>query len=495
MQPGMRIAVIMGFVTYLAIMLLIGVWSSKKNNEAKATTGKSWLSEYLVAGRGMGWLVIGMAMVTTIYSAGTFIGAPALGYTNGYIWSFTIGFQNLAGVLPLGIVGIRYAILGRKLNFVSYLDFYQSRFNSKLVTLIAGIFIVVLLIPLMTAQFAAGAHVIEAFSGIPYKIGIVIMLLVTAFYTIAGGYRAVTLTDVVQGIIMTAGAIAMWGILFKTPGGPTAVNQTLLQSNPGMLTMNNVGIAVRGIWVFAIWAIVAPQTVWKCTTYKRSSDMYRAMILAAIIIPIFSTTFQLWGVLGRGLLPNLASADKVIPSLILGFLPPIVAGFLIVSPIAALMSTVDSVLLISSATITKDLYALMGGKEMNVKQQRNFTYGVALIIALFVLWSAISPPKFLELFVMYALGGIGAVFWWPFLLGLYWKGATKWGAIVSMLFAFPFYILNDRFFHLFALHSAITTWILSGIIMIVVSLITPKTPFEIIKKCWEPYTTKTEVKI
>ena len=486
----MHVSSLIAFVAYLAIMILIGVIASKQTSQAKATTGSTWMSQYVVGNRDLGWLALGMAMVTTMYSAGTFIGAPALAYSQGYIWVFSIGFQNLAGILPLGIVGIRYAILGRKLNFVSYLDFYKARYDNKLVMWLAGISVVMFLIPLMTAQFAAGAHVIEVFTGIPYQVAIAIMVLIVGFYTIVGGYRAVVLTDIIQGIVMLVGACLLWAALLRTQG-ILSINQALLQTKPQNLTMSDIPLAIRGIWVFALWAVAAPQTVWKCTTYKTSKDMYRAIMLSAVVVTIFSTTFQLWGVFGSVLLPNLASADKVIPTLILTLLPGALAGIIIVSPVAALMSTVDSALLISSATIIKDLYSLAGGKKMSLRQTRNSTYAISAIIVLFVLWTSIQPPKFLEMFVQYALGGLGAVFFWPFLLGLYWKGATKEAAIASMMTSLVFYVLDDKVFHLFGLHTAITTWIFSAVIMVLVSLFTPKTSPDRIKLCWEPFTTKT----
>ncbi|MGE5485838.1 MAG: sodium/pantothenate symporter [Ignavibacteriales bacterium] len=486
----MNVSAVIGFFSYLIIMVLIGVWASRKNEEVKAVSGADWLSQYIVADRNLSWLAIGMAMVTTIYSAGTFIGAPGLAYSQGYVWPFTIGFQNLAGVLPLAIVGIRYNILGRKLNFVSYLDFYKARYNNKAILWVAGISLILLLVPLMTAQFAAGARVIEVFTGVPYKIAIAIMVVIVGFYTIVGGYRAVVITDILQGFVMIVGAVLLWTALVGTHG-ISDIHATILQSKPQNLLMKDIPLAIRGIWVFAIWVIGAPQTVWKCTTYKTSKDMYTAMILSAILVTVFSTTFQLWGVFGSALLPKLDAADKVIPTLILQYLPGYLAGILIVSPVAALMSTVDSALLISSATVVKDLYGMTGGRKLSLKETKYFTYGVSTLMVLFVLWTAISPPKFLEVFVQYSLGGIGAVFWWPFLLGLYWKGATDYGALSSMIISLPFYVLNDRYFHLFGLHSAITTWVLSGLVMVVVSLVTPKSPASTIRRCWEAYTTKT----
>ena len=479
------------FLFYLVLMVVIGIIAGKKNTEAKATTGSSWMSQYVVGNRDIGWLALGMAMVTTMFSAGTFVGGPGVAYSVGYVWVFMGAFQTLAGTLPLGIVGIRYAILGRKLKFVSYLDFYKARYNSKLVEWLAGITMIVFLIPLMTAQFAAGAHIIEVFTGMPYTVAIVVMVLIVGFYTIVGGYRAVVLTDIIQGIIMIGGSVLLWFILLRTQG-VLSINQTILQTKPQNLTISNIPYAIQGIWLFALWAVAAPQTVWKCTTYKTSKDMYRAIILSGVIVFIFYTTMMLWGVFGSVLLPNIAATpDKVIPTLIITFLPRVLGGILIVAPIAALMSTVDSVLLISSATIVKDLYSLAGGKKMSLRQTKNWTYTISALIVLFVLWTAIQPPKFLEMFVMYALGGLGAVFFWPFLLGLYWKGATKGGAIAAMIISGPFYILNDKFWHLFGIHTAITTWIFSAVIMVLVSLFTPKTSPDRIKLCWEPYTTKT----
>jgi len=94
---AMHVDAVIAMIAYFGALVIIGIWANRVTAAKKLTSGSQWISEYIVAGRSFGWLVIGFAMVTTIYSAGTFIGAPGLAWNGGYIWPFTVSFQNLAG--------------------------------------------------------------------------------------------------------------------------------------------------------------------------------------------------------------------------------------------------------------------------------------------------------------------------------------------------------------------------------------------------------------
>ena len=141
------------------------------------------------------------------------------------------------------------------------------------------------------------------------------------------------------------------------------------------------------------------------------------------------------GALGRAVIPGLAVGDMAMPSLILELLPPFWAGVFIAGPLAAIMSTVDSMLLLASAAIIKDLYVqyILKGDSSRMPLQRikRFSLGCTAAIGAVVFVAALEPPDLLVWINLFAFGGLEATFLWPLLLGLYWRKANAAGALSS----------------------------------------------------------------
>lgn len=172
--------------------------------------------------------------------------------------------------------------------------------------------------------------------------------------------------------------------------------------------------------------------------YKDSRAMHDAMIIGTLIIGFIILCAHLSGALGRAILPSLPAGDLAMPSLIMELLSPFWAGVFIAGPLAAIMSTVDSMLLLVSAAIIKDLYVhykLKGDVSLmpSVSIQRMSLLSTA-VIGMLVFLAAIQPPDLLVWINLFAFGGLEAVFLWPILLGLYWKRANATGAVASILF-------------------------------------------------------------
>lgn len=172
--------------------------------------------------------------------------------------------------------------------------------------------------------------------------------------------------------------------------------------------------------------------------------MHDAMIIGTLIIGFIILCAHLSGALGRAILPELPAGDLAMPSLIMELLSPFWAGVFIAGPLAAIMSTVDSMLLLVSAAIVKDLYVhykLRGDASLmpSVSIQRMSLMSTA-VIGLLVFIAAIQPPDLLVWINLFAFGGLEAVFLWPIILGLYWKRANATGAVASILFGVASFI-------------------------------------------------------
>ena len=140
---------------------------------------------------------------------------------------------------------------------------------------------------------------------------------------------------------------------------------------------------------------------------------------------------------GRAVIPDLPAGDLAMPTLIMKLLSPFWAGVFIAGPLAAIMSTVDSMLLLASAAIIKDLYIHYGLKgdasRMTPARLQTMSLVCTAVIGLIVFAAAIEPPDLLVWINLFAFGGLEAVFLWPIILGLYWKEANASGAVASIV--------------------------------------------------------------
>jgi sodium/pantothenate symporter len=480
--------IISAMVVYSIILIIIGFIGYRITSKRRIVDARGWMIEYFLGGRELGWFVLMYTAVATVYSAGTFIGAPGLAYGFGYVWPFTVSFQHFSAFLMFFLAGVRYAILGKKFGWVSYLDFFRDRYESKLVHLFGSLGILIFITAYIAPQFVAGARLFEAITGMPYWQMLILFLLVVLIYTWIGGFRAVAYTDLFQGLIMTVGAVFIWAAILAIPGGFSKINETLLATDPKFVTITwaMLPTAILGIFVFGLPSVALPHGMVRCMAYKSSRDMILAATISAFVVTLFSNSFQLWGAFARAVVPGLKVPDHAIPTLIINTLPGWVAGVMLVTPLAAMMSTVDSMLLIVATTIVKDFYATYINPAASIERIKKVTTIASIVISIVVIAIAFYPPPYLEYLVMYALGGLTAVFWWPFIGGLYWKRANKYGAAVSMVFGLPFYIITDRFLrpYFFMLHAAIPTFFIVGIVYVVATLLTPKPPLSIVKKFW-----------
>ena len=218
---------------------------------------------------------------------------------------------------------------------------------------------------------------------------------------------------------------------------------TLKAIDPGLITPTGPGDAVPQPMILSFWVLVGlgilglPQTSQKCMGYKDSRSMHDAMIMGTLIIGFLLLCVHLAGTLGRAVIPDLPAGDLAMPTLIMKLLSPFWAGVFIAGPLAAIMSTVDSMLLLASAAIIKDLYIHYGLKgdasRMTPARLQTMSLVCTAVIGLIVFASAIEPPDLLVWINLFAFGGLEAVFLWPIILGLYWKEANASGAVASIV--------------------------------------------------------------
>ncbi|ACS80699.1 sodium/pantothenate symporter [Maridesulfovibrio salexigens] len=428
-------------VIYLAMSFGVALWARKKAEST--TSSKGFIEDYFIGGRSMGGMVLAMTIIASYTSASSFVGGPGVAYKLGLSWVLLAMIQVPTTFLTLGILGKRFAIMARKTDSVTITDFLRARYKSDAVVILCSVALIVFFMAAMLAQFIGGARLFQTVTGYPYIVGLVLFGVSVVLYTAIGGFRAVVLTDAIQGIVMVVAVVVILLAVINAGGGMENCIQSLKAIDPGLITPTGPKEAVPQPFTLSFWVLVGigilglPQTTQRCMGYRDSKAMHDAMIIGTLLIGFMILCAHLAGTLGRAILPELPAGDLAMPSLIVELLSPVWAGVFIAGPLAAIMSTVDSMLLLVSAAIIKDLYIhyrLKGdASRMTLVSLKKMSLICTVVVGLMVFVAAIEPPDLLVWINLFAFGGLEAAFLCPIVIGLYWDKANSTGAISSIV--------------------------------------------------------------
>lgn len=469
--------IVVPMIVYLIIMLLIAYWTNKKSLE-----GDNFVSQYFIGGRSMGGFVLAMTLIATYTSASSFVGGPGVAYSKGLGWVLLAMIQVPTAFLTLGVLGKKFAIISRRIKAVTVIDFLRVRYKSDIVVIISSIAILVFFTASMVAQFIGGARLFQSITGYSYEFGLIVFGITVVIYTAIGGFKAVALTDAIQGVIMIIATVVLFGAVVSKGGGVENIMNTLAASDPGKLSPFAGGSIPKpfmlSFWVLVGFAVIGlPQTSVRCMGFKDSRSLHNAMIIGTFVVGFLLLGMHLIGVFGAVVMPGIEVGDLAIPTITINVLPPVVAGLFIAGPMAAIMSTVDSMLILASATIIKDLYInYFGGKNVSEKRIKSMSIVTTTILGLVVFVFAKNPPDLLVWINLFAFGGLEAAFLWPTILGLYWRKANAFGAVLSSVSGIvAFFVFSILKITPFGVHQIVPT-IFIGLVAFIIGTYMGKTP-------------------
>lgn len=451
----------------------VGIWAGKY-----VKSSSSFLQEYFLGGRSLGGFVLAMTMTATYGSASSFLGGPGVAYTEGLGWVLLAMSQVATGYFVLMVLGKKFAIVTRSYQAITMVDFLKERYQSKWVVLFSSFSIIIFLFSAMAAQWIGGARLIESLTGLSYIGALFIFAVSVMVYVIIGGFRAVALTDAIQGSIMFVGTLILLIATIIAGGGISNIIADLSAENPNLITPfgaegNLTPMYVSSFWILVGVGVVAlPQIAVRAMSYKDSRSMHRALIIGTIVVGVIMLNMHLIGVFARPILPGIDIGDKVMPLLALEILPPWLAGVVLAAPMAAIMSTVDSLLLLVSSSVVKDLYLNYVSPTASEQRVKRMSVSVTAILGMIVFLMALNPPDLIIWLNLFAFGGLEAAFIWPIVLGLYWEKGNKYGALASMITGVGVYVITDRFSVLaFGMHPVVVPVVLSFVAYVVVSYV------------------------
>ena len=190
---------------------------------------------------------------------------------------------------------------------------------------------------------------------------------------------------------------------------------------------------------FFIWPLATAGLPSQVTRFLACRDLpslrWASLLVGAYILVLYPAII-VTGMAGRVLVPELARSDHAMPATILAVVPVGIAGFVLAAPMAAIMSTISSFLLVTSSAVVRDLYEQGARRSLDEEQAKRFSHLATFAVAGVALVFALQPPDFLQYIVVFAGTGLASAFLVPTVLGVYWRRMNRLGCILSMLGGF-----------------------------------------------------------
>ena len=354
-------------------------------------------------------------------------------------------------------------------------------------------------------------------TGLSYISALVLFSAVVIIYTSLGGFKAVVITDTIQGFIMACGTFLLLFFVIRAGGGMENILEYNAANNPGwdLIGKGPYGAdiaALRPGYLISFWVLVGvgvlglPQTAVRSMGFKDTESLHKAMIWGTVVVGILMIGMHFAGTLALPLVgeEQLANTDSIIPYVVNKYMPVWAAGLFLAAPLAAVMSTVDSLLILASATILKNLYITYIAKkdvvdavradqdenadvnESTEKKLRLGSFALTIVLGVIVFLLAMNPPSILVWINLFAMGGLEATFFWPLIGGLYWKRGSSAACIASIICGvstFVFFNLNK--IAPFGIHEIVLGLLAGGIAYFVVGMLNKSEPdAEMLEKCF-----------
>ncbi|WP_332691820.1 sodium/proline symporter PutP [Halalkalibacter lacteus] len=482
----MELATIITFILYLLGMLVIGLVAYRMTSN---------LSDYVLGGRRLGGSVAALSAGASDMSSWLLLGLPGAMYIGGMGESWIAVGLAIGAYLNWQFVAARLRTYTEVANdSITLPDFLENRFHdkSKVLRIISALVILVFFAFYTSSGLVGGAFLFEASFGMSYTQALWIGALVIISYTFLGGFLAVSWTDFFQGILMFLALIIVPIVAISKIGGWNETVNAVGTIDPAYLDAFQ-GATFIGVISLLAWGLGyfgQPHILTRFMAVKSVKEIpkARAVGMTWMVLALFGAIFT--GFAGIAYFSTNGPGGQSLPdgaheTVFIMFtqvlFDPWVAGFLLAAILAAIMSTIDSQLLVSSSALAEDVYK--GFIRQDASQKELVLVGRigVVVIALLAIFLAYNPENSVLDLVGYAWAGFGAAFGPVIILALFWKRMTKNGALAGMVVGGVTVIVwaeLDRWFGLTAdqfpvlgLYEIIPGFILAWIAIMVVSFL------------------------
>jgi len=483
------------FIGYFVLVLGIGIWASYRN---KTTEG------YFLAGRNMGWIAIGASLFASNISSEHFIGLAGAGASTG----LAVGHFEMWASLILLLLAWVFVPFYLSSGVFTMPEFIQRRFDSKSRTYLATVSVIGYILTKISVTLYAGGVVLQEVMGWNIVTSAIILVVVTGIYTVLGGLMAVIYTELIQTVILIAGAVTLTVLGLSEVGGWSGLMSSVdpeffdiwkPMSDPefpwtGVL----IGAPILGIWYWCTDQFIVQRVL----SARGIPIAQRGAIFAGFlkILPIFILVLP--GVIAYALNPEI-QGDEAYPWLVTHLLPEGIRGIVIASLLAALMSSLASVFNSSSTLITFDFYKKYKPDASEKELLRVGYIATIVLVILGIIW--VPLIKYISSSVYIYLQSVQAYISPPiamvFLLGVFWPKTSSRASFFALMTGLVIGALRlimelmkigvdtpfvSWFVTMNFLHFAVFLFLVSGIIAVIVSFIDNVVPTsDVLQLTWK----------
>ena len=424
------------FIIYLAILVGLALWSRGETHT---------MSGYFIAGKNLPPWVVAFSTNATGESGWLLLGLTGMGYAAGAQAFWVVAGEVIGIALAWLLLSRRIKRLSDESDSITVPDVLAARFDDRahILRKLSVLIILVMVGAYVAAQMVATGKAFDGFTELNYSAGVIVGAVIIILYTLVGGYKAVAWTDLIQGILMLLGLIVVPVIAIDAAGGWSAVTSNLLEQDAGLLTPwgpdGKSTTAMVGIISFLAVGLPfmgVPQLMVRFMSARSEKSLVPAMGISITVILLFDLGAVLTGMAGRALYPGLEDPESILPLISTSLLHPVLGGIMMVVVLAAIMSTVDSLLIMASSAVVRDYWQKILGSSLSDRALAHRGKLVTLIIGILGVAFALHQTPLLFWFVLFAWSGLGAAFG-PVLLCAMWYPKTNLaGAIAGMLGGF-----------------------------------------------------------
>lgn len=435
---------------YFSILFLIGYFASKRIKNTK---------DYYVGGKQLNFWVVAFSARATGESAWLLLGLTGLGAMVG-VSAFWVVFGEVVGVtVAWFFMAEKFKKLTDKYNSITIPDYLVSRFKSKTNTLriVAATALSLFVVIYVSAQIDATGSAFESFLGWNYFTGAIVGFFIVLTYIFSGGFVAVAWSDLFQGLIMLIGLVALPIVAYYAISPNVSVGEELIKLDPSFLNIWGEGgfntlnlFTVLGFVCIGLGFMGSPQLFVRFMSIKSTDEIKKGRWVAIVFTILTDVCAVLIGIFGRYLLTSVDAdpetilgngAQNVLPLLVERIMPLTLIGIYIAAVLSAIMSTIDSLLVVASSAISRDFYQQIYKPNKSEKELAKISKIITLSLAIFALLVAMivavtSPGRTIFWFVIFGWSGIAATFCPTIILSLFWDKFNEKGAIASMITGF-----------------------------------------------------------
>jgi SSS family transporter len=411
-------------VVYLTVVLGVSIWGYFHSKTE---------DEFLAAGRSIGPWVGGAVLAATQISAGTFVGTLGRHYLTGVSWIW-IWFGVWFGWATSAVL---VAPKLRRFGALTVADYVGKRFASESARTLAAALIIVTYTILLTAQFQAIGEIASAVFGASPRTAMLALLASTAFYTALGGVRSSSYIEFVQTLIMLMALVFAVPIVLSHVGGLQALGEYVGSIEPRMTAwwFSWRELVAFGL-AFGLSIAAAPYEMTRYYSMRDEATVRYAIGISMGAQLIIGSSVMLLGIGMRGLFPYLPSPDQASSVMAAAVMSPLLGSLFLVAMLSAIMSTVNSVLLVTGGAFAHDLYKRLVNPAAT--QARLVWINRVAIVALGIVPFFFATLRLgdVQTIVVEQAKFIASFFFVPVVVGLNWRRGTRQGAFWSMLAGF-----------------------------------------------------------